>query len=67
MTIKLGRIQRLTLWITGRVFVGMKKKPGWRGQRPAYVFRCPIHGLVENFTHGWENDLSCLECIKNEL
>ena len=64
MKIKLGRIQRLTLWITGRVYVGMKKRPGWVGSRPAYVFRCPDHGLVESFTHGWEEELTCPECVK---
>jgi len=62
MKIKLTRLQKLRLMIVGRVFVGMKKKPGWAGSRPAYVFRCHRHGLVENFTQGWEEDLFCPEC-----
>ena len=64
MKIKLTRLQKLRLMIVGRVFVGMKKKPGWVGSRPSYVFRCNRHGLVESFTHGWEDDLTCPECVK---
>jgi len=64
MTIKLTGLQKLRLMIGGRVFVGMKKKVGWVGSRPAYVFRCPDHGLVESFTHGFDRLLICSECIK---
>jgi len=61
---KLTGLQKLRLMIVGRVFVGMKKKPGWVGSRPVYVFRCPRHGLVESFTQGWEENLFCPECDK---
>ena len=65
MKLKLTGLQKLRLMIGGRVYVGMKKKPHWtKGKLPFYVFRCQKHGLVEDYPHGWEDDLSCPECVK---
>ena len=62
---KLTGLQKLRLMIVGRVFVGMKKKPHWtKGKLPFYLFRCPKHGLVEDYPQGRYDQLRCPECDK---
>uniref|UniRef100_A0A6M3M551 Uncharacterized protein n=1 Tax=viral metagenome TaxID=1070528 RepID=A0A6M3M551_9ZZZZ len=45
--------QRFNLWIRGYVYVEHRRHPGWSGSIPFYMFRCPIHGLVEDYAHGY--------------
>ena len=35
------------------VLLGHFKRPGWRGKLPFYLFKCPIHGLVYDYPHGF--------------
>ena len=39
---------------------------GYIGHRikPFYRFRCPKHGMVENYLHGYAEILRCPECDK---
>lgn len=56
--------QRLELFLTGKAYVGHRRKPGWAGALPFFAFKCPIHGIVEDYIHGFEGDeyLSCPRC-----
>jgi len=62
--IKLKAMQRLTLRLRGHVFVGYRTRPGWRGALPFYAFKCPEHGLVEDYPHGYKQILDCPLCKK---
>lgn len=57
---KLSFIQRTVLRLRGRVLVS-------HGELPVYVFRCPMHGLVEASPSGHGNTLLCPGCIKENL
>jgi len=39
-------------------------KEGWKAPIPHYAFRCPIHGIVVNYAHGFNQRLECPECRK---
>ena len=54
--------QRLKLQLSGYVYVGDRQKEGWKGPLPHYAFRCSVHGLVENYPHGYEQRLECPKC-----
>lgn len=56
--------QRIELHLTGRAYIGHRKQPGWKDALPFYIFRCPKHGLVEDYTHGYNDRLDCPECLK---
>jgi hypothetical protein len=43
-------------------FLGFITKPGWSGELPYYRFRCPVHGLVEDYPHGYDEALLCPHC-----
>lgn len=60
--VKLTLFQKIILKLNGRVFVGNRVKPGWRGSLPFYAFECDEHGLVEDYTHGYEERLECPKC-----
>jgi len=55
-------IQRLKLHLTGRAYIGHRKKPGWKEPLPFYKFRCPKHGIVEDYPHGYNERLDCPLC-----
>ena len=57
----LNPFQRLELFLTGKVYVGHRGRPGW-GPLPFYAFRCPIHGIVEDYPHGYGEHLDCPRC-----
>ena len=63
-TIKLDAVQKLILWARGRVQVNYIMKPGWSAPLPLYVFRCPKHGLVRDYAHGFKGRLDCPHCSK---
>ena len=60
----LGLWQRLVLWVTGRVYLYDVKREGWSGFLPFYAFRCPMHGLVENYPMGYAQRLECPRCME---
>ena len=55
-------LQRLKMSLSGHVCVGDRQRPGWRGPLPHYAFRCPVHGTVESYPHGYEQRLECPRC-----
>jgi len=63
----LNLLQKLRLWLTGSVYIGDRRKEGWTGSLPFYAFRCPIHGLVENYRQGFRQELRCPKCMKKAL
>lgn len=44
--------------------VGFLKREGWKGELPVYRWRCPVHGLVEDYPHGFDSVLRCPKCEK---
>lgn len=58
--------QRVALALFGRAYIGDITRPGWRGSLPFYAFRCPAHGLVTNYTQGYEKRLDCPFCSEEE-
>ena len=57
-------LQRLELLMNGRAYIGHRKRPGWKAALPFYVFRCPVHGLVEDYPHGYRERLDCPHCFR---
>ncbi|MCW4050977.1 MAG: hypothetical protein NWE89_14705 [Candidatus Bathyarchaeota archaeon] len=59
-------LNRLKLQLSGYVYVGDKEKEGWKKPLPHYAFNCPIHGMVEDYPHGYEQRLECPHCRAEE-
>lgn len=64
--IKLSLAQRIRLEILGVTPTERRKRPGWRGELQFYAFKCPIHGVVEDYPHGYQQTLRCGKCSKNQ-
>lgn len=65
---ELSLIQRFRLGLIGHVYVGHRIRAGWKGSLPFFAFRCPIHGLVEDYPHGYNDRLDCSRCLReNDL
>jgi hypothetical protein len=62
LSLDLSSVQRLRLRLFGRVFVGWGSRRGWRSELPFYAFRCPVHGIVEDYPHGYHGRLDCPLC-----
>ena len=60
--IKLSLTQKIRLGILGITPTEKKKRPGWRGELQFYAFKCPVHGVVEDYPHGYRQTLRCREC-----
>ena len=52
----------LKLRLSGSVYVGDYRLPGWMGKLPFYAFECRKHGLVVNYPTGYEQRLECPFC-----
>jgi hypothetical protein len=63
----LSLLRKLQLKILGHAYIGHRRYPGWKGALPFYVFRCPIHGLVEDYPHGYSARLECPRCLREEV
>jgi hypothetical protein len=59
---RISLLNRLKMQLSGFVYVGDRRRDGWRGPLPHYVFRCPVHGLVESYPHGYDQRLECPKC-----
>jgi len=64
--LELSFVQCLRLRLFGSVPVGLRTRPGWGGSLMFYAFRCPEHGLVENYPYGYGERLECPKCLKDE-
>ena len=61
--INLTLTQKIILKLVGCVYIGDRVNPGWRGPLPFYAFKCEEHGIVENYSHGYEKTFECLNYI----
>ena len=50
--------------LSGHDYVEHRQLEGWSGALPFYRFRCPKHGLVENYPMGYAEILRCPQCDK---
>ncbi len=64
-SVRLSPLQRIRLLVTGAVPTSRRSRPGWSGSLQFYAFRCPVHGLVENYPQGYERVLRCPICDEN--
>ena len=60
----MNHFQRLEIYLTGKAYLEHRKLPGWKGSLSFYIFRCPKHGIVEDYPHGYRERLECPECVK---
>ena len=58
----LSLFKRLALCVFGQVYIGNRTRSGWSGSLPFYAFNCPLHGVVVDYPHGYENRLDCPKC-----
>ena len=58
------------LWVLNRGpkqrYVGHRQLEGWKGALPFYEFKCPVHGLVESYLHGFYEVLRCPQCDEED-
>jgi len=60
--VELTLVQKIILKLSGRVFTEYRLKPGWKAPIAFYAFKCPVHGIVEDFPQGYNNRLECPKC-----
>jgi hypothetical protein len=60
--ISLSIYKRLILNLVGQVYVEHRTMSGWSGSLPFYAFRCPAHGIVVDYPHGYDQRLDCPRC-----
>ena len=59
---KISSYQILKLRLSGSVYIGDFKLPGWSGELPFYAFKCDEHGFVVNYPEGHDEILRCPFC-----
>ena len=47
--------------------VGYYMRDGWRSPIMFYAFKCPKHGCVVDYPHGWAERLECPVCAVEGL
>lgn len=57
-------LRRLQLKLFGYAYIGHRRQPGWKGSLPFYAVKCGVHGLVEDYPHGYNKRLDCPLCIR---
>ncbi|NIN65455.1 MAG: hypothetical protein GTO63_12315 [Anaerolineae bacterium] len=61
-SVELSLLQKIRLLVNGAVPTSQKSRHGWSGSIQFYAFKCPVHGLVENYPQGYENAVRCPYC-----
>jgi len=46
--------------------IGKRSLPGWDGSLMFYAFRCPEHGIVIDYIHGYDDTPSCPKCAEEK-
>ncbi|MFW6109469.1 MAG: hypothetical protein ACOC6N_03375 [archaeon] len=59
-------IERLKLQLNGYVYVEKRFKEGWKEPIPHYAFKCPKHGIIVDYPHGYNQRLECPKCREEE-
>ncbi len=62
---ELSLLQRLRIAILGVSQTQLRTRPGWHGSLMFFAFKCPDHGLVENYPQGYLKVLHCPVCESN--
>ena len=60
----LSAYEQLRVRLSGSVYVGDYRMPGWSGALPFYAFSCQKHGLVVNYPTGYRKQLLCPHCLE---
>ena len=60
-------LERLRLRLGLSVYVGHRRRPGWRAPLPFYAFMCPRHGIVESYPQGHGKILRCPRCLEESI
>jgi len=55
--------QKVILKVRGRVFLRYERREGWKRSLPIYAAKCDLHGLYEDYPHGWKSELECPLCL----
>ena len=63
---KLTLIQKIKLKINGRVYIEHRTRPRWNRPLPFYAFKCPVHGIVIDYTHDVDDYVSCPKCFEEK-
>jgi hypothetical protein len=63
---ELSWFKRFMIRTRGYAYVGHQRRPGWRDSLPFYAFKCPEHGIVEDYPHGYGGNLSCPICSRRK-
>ena len=61
---RISLINRLKLQLNGYIYVEDRIKPGWREPLPFYLIKCPVHGYVESYPHGYDKKIICPICLE---
>ncbi len=67
MTPELNLWQRLLVELGFYVQVGERRFPGWSGSLMFYAFKCPKHGLVVDYIHGYDDVPCCPKCVDEKI
>lgn len=59
-------MRRLQLKLIGYAYIGHRRQPSWKGHLPFYAFKCGVHGLVEDYPHGYNKRLDCPLCLRED-
>jgi len=54
--------QKIIIHLRGHVATRKIKQSGWSQPIQHYMFKCPIHGYVEDYPHGFNARLECPFC-----
>ena len=46
------------------VYLEHRIRSGWSRALPHYAFKCPVHGVVVDYPHGYGERLECPVCRK---
>ena len=52
--------------MSGHVYVGDRYKERWKEPIPHYAFKCPKHGIIVDYPHGYNQRLECPKCREEE-
>lgn len=56
---------KVELMLSGRSELGkFALNVSWREKLPFYAFKCPVHGIVANYPHGFDGILGCPICLR---
>ena len=50
--------------LRGYIYLEDRTEPDWEDSLPFYLFKCPIHGYVESYPHGYKKKLVCPKCLE---